>query len=285
VVVSDHGQSQGTPFADRVGYDLGTLCRKLVDERVHMLESDIEGWGRAASMMDDIAGAGGVAAGAARKAGRTASTHLEAGMTEAADTQGELTVLGSGNLALIYQQGPERLTISQIQDRWPALIPGLVQHDGIGFVAAVDEEGHAVVVGPHGRHDLTTGEVTGDDPMAPFGPRAAGLLRRAVLMQESPDLYVNSDVHPATMDVSAFEPLVGCHGGLGGWQDSAVLLWPTALRSLAGGPDDGPIVGADALHAELVSALERLGHRRDLAPVHDLPPAEASRPEPIPRRG
>jgi len=68
------------------------------------------------------------------------------------------------------------------------------------------------------------------------------------------------------MDVSAFEPLVGCHGGLGGWQDTATLLCPTELLDdrLASGE---PIIGADVLHQELVAILERLGHRRNLEPA------------------
>ena len=272
VVVSDHGQSQGTPFAARVGYDLGTLCRELTDVGVHTVQTDVEGWGRAASVLDDVADSGGMAAGAARRAGRTAKARVDQDVEGGAENADELSVLGSGNLGLIYQHGPERLSLEQVEARWPRLVPGLVAHEGIGFVAAIDDAGHGIALGPRGRHDLTTGVVTGEDPMEPFGPRAAGLLLRAVLMPQAPDLYVNSDVHPTTLDVSAFEPLVGCHGGLGGWQDSAVFLCPAELRdpSLDG---RGPVVGADALHAVLVGMLERLGHRRDLEPADAVAPA------------
>jgi hypothetical protein len=79
-------------------------------------------------------------------------------------------------------------------------------------------------------------------------------------MTEAPDLYVVSDVDATTLDVSAFEPLVGSHGGLGGWQDSAVFLCP---RELSVDPDEH-IEGADHLHHVLVSILEGLGHRRAL---------------------
>ena len=37
---------------------------------------------------------------------------------------------------------------------------------------------------------------------------------------------------PVTMDVAAFEPLVGCHGGLGGWQDRAFVMAPTHLFAM-----------------------------------------------------
>ena len=60
-----------------------------------------------------------------------------------------------------------------------------------------------------------------------------------------------------TNDVAAFEGLVGSHGGLGGWQDRAVLLGPTDL--MAGLPER--IEGADELHRVLVAMLESCGQR------------------------
>ena len=44
VVLSDHGQSQGRPFADRYGTDLSTLCAGLAAEEVGSYETSIEGW-------------------------------------------------------------------------------------------------------------------------------------------------------------------------------------------------------------------------------------------------
>jgi hypothetical protein len=68
---------------------------------------------------------------------------------------------------------------------------------------------------------------------------------------------VNSTVDPVTNDVAAFEGLVGSHGGLGGWQDHAMLLGPTDL--MADLPDR--IEGADELHRVLVGMLEASGQR------------------------
>ena len=78
-------------------------------------------------------------------------------------------------------------------------------------------------------------------------------------MKESPDIYVNSLLDELD-EVAAFEGLVGCHGGLGGWQDRAMVVHPVGLEM----PDD-MVVGADALHRVLVGWLEDFGHRRDLA--------------------
>jgi hypothetical protein len=106
---------------------------------------------------------------------------------------------------------------------------------------------------------LDTGEVTGMDPLRPYGDHAARMLRRAVMMSEAPDLYINSRLEDVTLDIAAFEPLVGAHGGLGGWQDRAVLLTPRSLEHVL--PAEH-IEGADRLHAVLVGMLRAVGHRK-----------------------
>jgi hypothetical protein len=70
---------------------------------------------------------------------------------------------------------------------------------------------------------------------------------------------VNSIVEPGTEDVAAFEGLVGCHGGLGGWQDRAVVVVPTDLTF-----PSPRVIGADAMHVALRGILHHLGHRRGL---------------------
>ncbi|MBV9830438.1 MAG: hypothetical protein JOZ82_02505, partial [Marmoricola sp.] len=263
VVVSDHGQSQGMPFADRYGVELGDLCSDLVAAPVESLGEDIEGWGRAGALAQDVAGNGLPGKVAARAAGQASSK------VERAAGSGEtgISVLGSGNLGLFYVHGAERLSLEELALRHPRLVPGLAGHPGIGFVAGITTSGAGRVVGAAGERDLDTGEVRGVDPLAAFPPHAAEVLARALAMPEAPDLYLNSLVEPATLDIAAFEPLVGAHGGLGGWQDRAVLLVPSALADLV--PPD-PVVGADRLHRVLVSMLERLGHRQDLHASTDL---------------
>ena len=259
VAMSDHGQSQGTPFADLYGESLGDLCGRLIDEQVESVDEAIEGWGRVEALADDMEG-GGLTGKMAGRAAETSRRRVEAGSGE--DTDADISVLGSGNLGLLYAHSPTRLTVEDISRRWPRLMPGLRAHQGIGFIAAVDDAGRPWAFGAEGRIALDTLEVEGEDPMAPFGPRAAQLLARAVLMPEAPDLYLNSSVDETTMDIAAFEPLVGAHGGLGGWQDSAVLLVPDLLQSAM---PEGHIEGADQLHRALVAMLEKVGHRTALA--------------------
>ena len=72
---------------------------------------------------------------------------------------------------------------------------------------------------------------------------------------------------PVLDEVSAFEELVGCHGGLGGWQTRPLLVHPAAWSLDPDLLDDrGRLRGADVVHRQLVRWLERLGHRTDLPP-------------------
>ena len=257
VIVSDHGQSQGTVFADRYGIDLAGLCADLMKEDVESVDEPVEGWGRAEAVADGI-GTSGVTGRLADRATDVTQRHQD----DAVSDEAEISVLGSGNLGLLYVHQPTRLTLDDLEDRWPALVPGLVAHEGVGFVAGIDASGRPWAIGADGRHALDTGEVEGTDPLTPYGEHAARVLRRAVLLPEAPDLYMNSLVDAETLDIAAFEPLVGAHGGLGGWQDRAVLLVP---RELAGLLPEGRIEGADHLHRVLVSMLESVGQRTGLA--------------------
>jgi hypothetical protein len=123
-------------------------------------------------------------------------------------------------------------------------------------------------IGANGRIRLDTGEVAGEDPLQPYRNHAARVLRRAVMMPEAPDLYVNSRVDDVTLDIAAFEPLVGAHGGLGGWQDRAVLLTPRTLSHVL--PTEH-IEGADRLHAVLVAMLRAVGQRKTVLDRPDRP--------------
>ncbi|PKH40953.1 4 TMS phage holin, superfamily IV [Nocardioides alpinus] len=257
VVLSDHGQSQGQPFAERHGTDLAGLCARLMEEQVESVDAPVEGWGRADAVAEEMA-APGIKGHLAGRAADVTRRHL--GDEREDDQRGApaVSVLGSGNLGLLYVHGPTRLTLDELSLRWPDLIPGVSNHAGIGFVAGIDVAGRPWAIGRTGRIALDSLEVEGTDPMAAYGEHAARVLRRAVLMPEAPDLYVNSTVDEGTLDIAAFEPLVGAHGGLGGWQDRAMFLVP---RELLGSLPEGRIEGADHLHRVLVGMLTSLGHR------------------------
>jgi hypothetical protein len=185
-------------------------------------------------------------------------------------------VFGSGNLGLVYVRGEkQRLDRRALDLRFPGLVEGLARHPGVGFVVVTDVDG-PVALGNHGFHRILDGHVEGVDPLAPFGPNAPAFVKRVALRPEAPEIYVNSLVEPGTEEVAAFEGLVGCHGGLGGWQDRAFVVYPRDVPF----PTE-TVLGADAMHVALRSILRHLGHRRDVADDEPAVPVAATQhPEP-----
>jgi hypothetical protein len=264
VVLSDHGQSQGEIFADRYGEELTALVARLAEAPALDAVGNAESSGSINSM---VASAGGRDSVMGRALNRmsdrlTDDTSVGAAAEQesvAAPTSERFMVFGSGNLGLIYVAGERRrLTLEEISAEFPGLVPGLVGHPGIGFVVVRSAEQGPLVLGASGEHRLHDGQVTGEDPLARFGPHAAAFLQRVDAMEEAPDLYVNSLLDDLG-EVAAFEDLVGCHGGLGGWQDRAMIVHPVDLPL----PDE-MVVGAHELHRVFVGWLEQLGHRTSL---------------------
>jgi hypothetical protein len=243
VVVSDHGQSQGATFLQRYGVRLDDVVRELADAprpSVVAAEED-EQLGRARALRADLLPEPAPPAGASRA------------------QRPEIVVASSGNLSLVYlARHPGRLTMEEIDQRHPDLIAGLAAHPGIGWVMARSRRLGAVVVGAGGYRVLADDRVEGQDPLAGFGVTAADDLRRHDALPHVGDLLVNSAVDPETEEVAAFEELIGCHGGLGGWQNRPLLVHPALW------PVEPELIGADAVHRQLVQWLEKLGQRRDL---------------------
>lgn len=270
VLLSDHGQSIGATFAERYGVDLGDVCAALMRESVVDITKNVESLGRAQALVGDLAGKGRGSQRAVRSVSDRLGREAEVEVEGAAAAPGSGTVvLGAGNLGVVYLMEPERLLMEDIQERYPALLPGLAAHPGVGFVGVLSRTAGPIVLGAGGQHRLAGHEVDGTDPLEPFGPDAAPLMAAAISMKEAPDIYVNSAFDPSTLEVVVFEDQVGAHGGLGGWQTRGMVMAPADLL-----PDDVRIVGAEQLHGHLVRMLEQLGHRRQLGrdQVPQVPP-------------
>ncbi|GAA3216187.1 alkaline phosphatase family protein [Oerskovia jenensis] len=280
VVLSDHGQSLGATFEQVVGRSFLDEVRRLMATRPTAGErrrrasgvrspasADSETWGAVNTALNAL-GRGGTEEG---RGGR-----VMVGPDREPEPAGphdlpEVVVVGSGNLGLVwFPRSPVRLVGDEIRARWPALVPGLVANPAVGVVV-VQESGpvqgqvpDVVAYGPEGSRHLVTGEVLGQDPLARYGPRAAPDLLRAASLEHTGDLLLVSSVDDAGL-VHAFEGLVGSHGGLGGAQNEAMLLYPASLRVTDGAREDvggvRMLVGAEAVHRELVGWLRELGVR------------------------
>ena len=243
VVVSDHGQSQGATFAQRYGVGLEDVVRALI----------------AGSGPSVVATHEDEQAGRFRTLCAALLHHRDSAGATAQETRPEIVVAASGNLALVYlARHLGRMSMEDIEVRHPALLAGLAGHAGVGWVLVRSRRFGPVVLGREGRRFLDGDLVEGEDPLAGFAQSAADDLRRHDTLPHVGDILVNSALDPVTGEVAAFEELIGCHGGLGGWQDRPMLIHP------AGWPVDVELVGADAVHRQLVRWLEKLGQRAAL---------------------
>ena len=226
VVLSDHGQTQGATFDQRTGQTLAELVAELC--------------GAAAS------GDGDAEAGNTESSAWLRHARHQEGSTDAVPSDVPV-VLGSGSLGLISIPGePRRLTREEIDARYPRLISGLAAHPEIGFVLVRQSNGSSVVLGNGGSLDLATGDVVGEDPLAPFGPRAREQVAEVDGYSTVADLMVNSRYDPDLEEVAAFEDQVSSHGGLGGPQTHPFLLYPAELSA----PVE-PIFTSPAMHKVL----------------------------------
>lgn len=236
VVLSDHGQSQGSTFEDRYGCSLGELVRAAMQEgavteigaaRVAGQES----WGYAGAAAADVTSEDSRVGRALQRALRDRrETGPRRALPAAGTVPGEAVVLASGNLGLVYlTERPGRWSLGEIGQRYPQLIPALVAHPGVGFILVRSDVDGPVVIGQDGRQVLATQTVHGKDPLEPFGASGRWQVLRTDSFPHCADIMVNSMWDPQTEEVAAFEHLVGSHGGLGGEQTRPFVLYPPGL--------------------------------------------------------
>ncbi|WP_328467685.1 phage holin family protein [Actinoplanes sp. NBC_00393] len=250
VVLSDHGQSQGATFEQRYGLRLDDLVERLTDTDQVVVTEENEQEGRARALRAGLTRTPKAPQAEAQPAAKPAPERPE------------IVIAASGNLALVYfTRLPGRVLLEEIEERHPKLLTGLVEHPGVGWVMVRSRSEGPVVIGRSGRRRLDDDKVEGLDPLLGFGPLAADDLRRHDGLANTGDLVINSLWDPVTQEVAAFEELIGCHGGLGGWQNRPVLIHPRTLSA------PGQLVGADAVHHLLCDWMEQVGCRtakRDL---------------------
>ncbi len=260
VVLSDHGQSQGATFRQRYGLSLKDLVKSLIskDLSVEEITAATDAWMHFNDLLNDaIRNEEGLSAKAFRHAfkPRTYEGTITMGpdheivckeCNKNAEVKGaNIIVTASGNLGLIYfADWLYRLNFEEISQRFPLLLPGLVQHEGVGFIMVHSKEHGGMVLGKKGIYFIEKNHIEGENPLKVFGPNAARHLVREDGFQDCPDILVNSFYNPETGEIAAFEELVGSHGGLGGTQTQPFILFPNSLSI----PDE-PIMGATNVYS------------------------------------
>jgi uncharacterized membrane protein YvlD (DUF360 family) len=230
VVLSDHGQTQGATFKQRNGYGLDELVeRSLSDGSV----TGIAGGDEQSAMVGHAAAE---ATGKKRKRPKDDVSDREA------------VVLGSGNLGLIYLMAERRrLTLEEIEQRHPRLLPTLRNHPHVGWLLVRSRREGPVALGRRGTYVLAEGRVEGEDPLSNFSVNAPRHLLRTDGFEHVADIMVGSFYDPDLDEGCAFEELISFHGGIGGAQTRPFLLYPAHLPT-----PDQPLTGAAAVHDVLL---------------------------------
>ncbi len=264
VVLSDHGQTQGATFKQRNGYGLDDLVARSVESGS---VTEYAGGDEQSSM---VGHAVGEAIGTTDKKKRAKN-----------DVSGEsVVVLGSGNLGLIYlMDDPRRLTLEEIDAWHPRLLPALREHPHVGWLLVRSEEHGPVALGGGGAHYLADGRVEGEDPLAHFSTNAPHHLRRTDGFEHVADIMVGSFYDPDLDEGCAFEELISFHGGLGGPQTRAFVLFPGSL------PGSGRAPGRGGERARAAQELARPARAGADSPgsIEDAPMRGAPSDDVLPR--
>ena len=237
VVLSDHGQTQGATFKQRNGYGLDELVERAVET------NDVAGIVGGDEQNAMVGNAIGEATGSTKPQKRSKKN--------VSDRQ--VVVLGSGNLGLVYlMEEKRRLTLEEVKERHPRLVPALCAHPHVGWVLARSSEHGAVVLGADGVNYLQQGRVEGNDPLAPFSPNAPQHLLRTDGFSNVADLMIGSFYDADLDEGCAFEELISFHGGIGGAQTRPFILAPVGFPA-----PETAIVGAAKVH-EVLAGWRRL---------------------------
>ncbi|GMR09752.1 MAG: phage holin family protein [Anaerolineae bacterium] len=258
VILSDHGQTGGATFKQRYGKSLQEYVQELMETEGAVVGEVASGedWGHlSAYITDTIRNEDSASSKVAARAfkSRTKDGRVWMG-PEAADVAEidreaeeeqlpEVVALASGNLGLIsFTRWPGRMSQEQIDQAFPAVLPGLREHELVGFVMVRSEKHGPVVYGNRGTYYLQDDRVEGTNPLEVFGPNAASHLRRTDSFPNCPDIVVNSFCDPETDEGAAFEELIGFYGGLGGMQTKPFILHPAELEA------SGEMVGTASVY-------------------------------------
>ena len=263
VVLSDHGQSQGPTFFQRYGTTLEEIVAEAARAEVVSSEMGDEGMMHLNVTMTAAATGGGAVGVIAKPFAKSTD---EDAMTEASEDLAavgadgkelpEVVTLASGNLGLIsFPRIPHRVTLEELDERYPHVIPALCNHPGVAFMVVRSSKEGPVAIGDMGRHYLDDGRIVGEDPLAPFGDNAAAKAKRTDGFSHVADIMVNSTYWAELEEVAAFEELIGSHGGMGGPQQYPFFLVPAEFAL-----PDHLLLGPGTVHDWMRRWLADLGH-------------------------
>ena len=271
LLLSDHGQSFGATFEQRYGMNILEYIQSLLPHGTDAVQTGggDDGSLSVVAMMGELENIKECCVGS--RAGMAVVNRTQGAMQSNINRQPALQevkpanvmVCHSGNLAQVYfDVFPRKVSLNELNAAYPSMVDTLVDHEGIGFVVAYDDDGVPLVFGENGARNLYTGDVTGVDPLIPFGDvdLRAKQVKRVADFPHSGDLIINSTLYPDGT-VAALEELIGNHGGLGGEQTDAFIFHPDDMQ-----------VPETINSADIFSILDK---RRDIPAPPPKPAAES----------
>jgi uncharacterized membrane protein YvlD (DUF360 family) len=234
--LSDHGQSFGPTFKQRYGVSILDFIKQQMPAGIEVAGSGggDDGTIGVAAMMGELQNiqeekeGGVVGQTTIRQTQRLIENNLDKRESFQETKPSNVTLAYGGNGAQVYFDLYERkITLNELNEAYPGMVDNLVQHEGIGFVIAYEDDFTPVVFGKKGARNLHTGDITGEDPLLPYGDveLRAWQLRYMADFDNAGDLTLNSTLYPDGT-VAALEELIGNHGGLGGEQTDAYIFHP-----------------------------------------------------------
>jgi len=236
LLLSDHGQSYGPTFKQRYGLSILDFIQQQLPQGTSVAGTGggDDGTIGVAAMMDELGNmqdqkqAGRVGRAVLNQTQRAMQRGLaqQPSMQEVKPAKVTFSYGGNGGL-VFFDLFPRKITLNELNAAYPGMVDKVVQHEGIGFVIAYEDDFSPVAFGKKGARNLVTGDVVGEDPLLSYGEveLRAWQLRRLAEFENSGDLIVNSTFYPDGT-VAALEELIGNHGGLGGEQTDAYLFHP-----------------------------------------------------------
>jgi uncharacterized membrane protein YvlD (DUF360 family) len=236
IMLSDHGQSFGFTFKQRYEISILDFVKSQLphDTSAVATGGGDDGTIGVSAMLSELQNmeenkmTGAVGDAVVKQAQRAMKSNLDQQPSSEKVDPAKVTLSYSGNMALLYfDLFPRKITLNELNAAYPGMVDNLVEHEGIGFVVAYDDDGDPVAFGKNGARNLHTGDVTGEDPLVPYGDveLRSWQVRRIADFPNCGDLLLNSPVYEDGT-VAAYEELIGSHGGLGGEQTDAFIFHP-----------------------------------------------------------
>ncbi len=237
VLLSDHGQTESIPFRVLYGQtieealsDIMTSCTGQPWNVQLAFDPELSHTASLLAELDDVAESH---MGWAADRGRRALRRMTPAYPDQ-DSSGSLpkaVVCVSGSLAHVYFTDHDLpLTLDDIRQLHPGLIDALLQHEGVGLVAARRDGDEPVALCDDGVRNLITGELAGNhDPLAPFSERDrwAGELAQLMSYSDTGDLVLNGAWLQDKDRIVVLEEQTSSHGGFGGKQTEPFVLLPS----------------------------------------------------------